>query len=508
MGTLDDRPTIDALSRRPFGAAGTVPEQVALVIAWCRDALERAGEVSFFEQGPQILGRGGTTLDEAAPARVHFSRQRPDEMVRGRSLRSQRISREQLRLEPDAELGRLRVESIGRCPLLVNGRAASVAEVGPGDTLQLQNELVLLVVKRPRGLLSTTALRYPEFAFGQADAFGIVGESPAVWKLREAVRFAASVDEHALVRGESGTGKELAVRAIHALSTRARRPLVARNAATVPEGIVDAELFGNVRNYPNPGVPERTGLVGEADGSTLFLDEIGELPVHLQAHLLRLLDGGGEYQRLGDPKTRRADLRLVAATNRPSDALKHDLLARLTLRLEVPSLSDRREDIPLIAGHLLAEIAAQNAELAERFFETSPSGRPTPRLDPTLVEALLHHAYTTHTRELRSVLWCALTESTGDRLELTPGVARALGRGDDTVAQRLSPMPTVTVSTSQSSGTEPPRALYDTATREQIEASLAKHEGNVASAAEELGFKNRYVLYRLMKKLAIAGGES
>ncbi|HSU40373.1 MAG TPA: hypothetical protein VLJ38_12430, partial [Polyangiaceae bacterium] len=117
-------------------------------------------------------------------------------------------------------------------------------------------------------------------------------------------------------------------------------------------------------------------------------------------------------------------------------------------------------------------------------------------------------AYTTHTRELRSVLWCALTESTGDRLELTPGVARALGRGEDAVAKRLSPMPTVTVSTSQSSGTEPPRALYDTATREQIEASLAKHEGNVASAAEELGFKNRYVLYRLMKKLAIAGGES
>ena len=507
MGTLDDRPTIDALSRRPLGNEGGAAERIALVIAWCRDAPERAGEVSFFEAGAQILGRGGNPLEESAPARVHFSRQRPNEMVRGRSLRSQRISREQLRLEPDAEFGRLRVEVLGRCPLLVNGRAVSAAEVGPGDTLQLQNELVLLVVKRPRGLSSTSSLKYPEFAFGQADAFGIVGESPAVWRLRDALRFAASVDEHALVRGESGTGKELAVRAIHGLSARGKRPLIARNAATVPEGIVDAELFGNLKNYPNPGVPERGGLIGEADGSTLFLDEIGELPVHVQAHLLRVLDRGGEYQRLGDPKTRRADLRLVAATNRPYDALKHDLAARLTLRLELPSLSDRREDIPLIVRHLLAEVAAQNAELAERFFETSPSAQRQPRLDPHLVESLVRHAYTTHTRELRSLLWCALTESTGDRLELTPGVTRGLGR-DAHGTQRLSPMPTVPVTASNSSGTEPPRGLYETATREQIESALAKHNGNVASAAEELGFRNRYVLYRLMKKLDIAGRES
>jgi two-component system nitrogen regulation response regulator GlnG/two-component system response regulator HydG len=505
-GTLDDRPTIDALSRRPLGSSGGAAEQVALVIAWCRDAPERAGELSFFDVGPQILGRGGTPLEETAPARVHFSRQRPDEMVRGRSLRSQRISREQLRLEPDPAFRRLSVESIGRCPLLVNGRPATSAEVGPGDTLQLQNELVLFVALRPRGLLSTTALKYPEFPFGEADPFGIVGESPATWRLREAVRFAASVDEHALVRGESGTGKELAVRAIHALSARAGRPLVARNAATVPEGIVDAELFGNLRNYPNPGVPERIGLIGEADGSTLFLDEIGELPLHVQAHLLRALDRDGEYQRLGDSKARRADIRLVAATNRPYESLKHDLAARLTLHLEVPPLAARREDIPLLAGHLLREIAAQNSELAERFFETPPAGRPLPRLDPNLVEALVRHAYSTHTRELRSLLFSALTESTGDRLEVTPSVARALGRDTQAPPARLSPMPTIAVERSENSGTEPPRALHETATREQIEAALAKHQGNVAGAAHELGFKNRFVLYRLMKKLDIAGG--
>jgi DNA-binding NtrC family response regulator len=504
-GTLDDRPTIDALSRRPLGASGGAPREVALVIAWCRDAPERSGEVTFFDAGPQILGRGGTPLEEAERARVCFSRQRPDEMVRGRSLKSQRISREQLELEPVDEQRRLRVKSIGRCPLLVNGRAMSSAEVGPGDTLQLQNELVLLVAARPRGLLATSALEYPEFPFGAADPFGIVGESPAVWRLREALRLAASIGEHALVRGESGTGKELAVRAIHGLSARANRPLVARNAATVPEGLVDAELFGNIKNYPNPGMPERTGLIGEADGSTLFLDEIGELPQHVQAHLLRVLDAGGEYQRLGDAKARRANLRLIAATNRPLEALKHDLAARLTLRVELPSLAERREDIPLIVAHLCTEIAAQNSELARRFCEPAPGGRSVPRLDPNLVEALVRHDYTTHAREIRSLLWCALTESPGDRLELTPSVTRALARESHAPPARLSPMPTVTIERETGTGTEPPRALYETATRERIEASLAKHGGNVASAAQELGFRNRYVLYRLMKKLNLAG---
>jgi two-component system nitrogen regulation response regulator GlnG/two-component system response regulator HydG len=504
-GTFDDRPTMDALSRRPLGSGGGAGEQLALVIAWCPDAPERVGEVTFFEPGPQILGRGGTPLEEAAEARVHFSRQRPDEMVRGRSLRSQRISREQLRLTPNADFSRLTVECVGRCPLLVNGRLANAAEVVAGDTLQLQNELVLLVTRRPRGLLATTRLRYPEFPFGAPDAFGIVGESPAVWRLREAARFAASVDEHALVRGESGTGKELVVRAIHALSARAGRPLVARNAATVPEGIVDAELFGNLKNYPNPGVPERPGLIGEADGSTLFLDEIGELPVHLQAHLLRVLDRGGEYQRLGEPKTRRADLRLVAATNRPLGALKHDLAARLTLRLEAPPLADRREDIPLIATHLLRQIGAGHPELSERFFEAAPDASRVPRLDPALVEALLRHHYQTHTRELSTLLWRALTESTSSRLELSPGLAAAFACDDREDAPPLTPMPTIPVAQSSHSSTEPPRPAADTATREQIESALAKHGGNVASAAEELGFRNRYVLYRLMKKLNLAG---
>src|SRR5262249_14365097 len=175
-----------------------------------------------------------------------------------------------------------------------------------------------------------------------------------------------------LIHGPSGTGKELAARAVHALSRRAKRPLVARNAATLPPGLVDAELFGNVKNYPNPGTPERPGLIAQADGGTLFLDEIGELPWDLQAHLLRVLDAGGESHRLGEATARRASIRLVAATNRAPGELKHDLLARLTLRLVMPELAARPEDIPLLVRHLLRRAAEQSPDIGRRFL--SPDG--------------------------------------------------------------------------------------------------------------------------------------
>src|SRR4029077_9274313 len=126
-----------------------------------------------------------------------------------------------------------------------------------------------------------------------------------------------------VIAGQSGSGKELVAQAIHALSGRADRRLVSRSAATLPEALIDAELFGNAKNYPNPGMVERSGLIGEAHGSTLFLDELGELPHAAQAHLLRVLDGG-EYQRLGEAQARVSDFRLVVATNRILSSLKPD----------------------------------------------------------------------------------------------------------------------------------------------------------------------------------------
>jgi two-component system nitrogen regulation response regulator GlnG/two-component system response regulator HydG len=329
-------------------------------------------------------------------------------------------------------------------------------------------------------MLQLTGLRSDaDFAFGAADRFGFVGESPAAWALRDQLAFAARAEGHVLVRGESGTGKELCAAAIHGLSARGGRTLVARNAATFPAGLVDAELFGSARNYPNPGTAERDGLIGEADGTTLFLDEIGELPAALQAHLLRVLDRKGEYQRLGESRLRHADLRVVAATNRAVSELKHDFAARFLLQIEVPPLAARADDVALLVRHLLSQIAAGNDEVRRRFCAPG-GGAAEPRVSPALIDRLLRHRFATNTRGLAQVLWQAVADSRGDTVELTAGVAEQLAQA------------------------APVHAAAEIG-RAQIEAALSAAQGNVTRAARALG-KNRFALYRLMKKLGVDAG--
>ncbi|MEZ4294184.1 MAG: sigma 54-interacting transcriptional regulator [Polyangiaceae bacterium] len=395
---------------------------VALVVLWCRDDPARTGEtLSIPAGGPFVFGRGDASTEQK---RVGLTHQRPGAAEPTGPLLCPRISRSQLRLSR-TESGLLTVESIGQCALLHDGVEKKQCSPSPGDLVELRNELLFLAVLRPpqppraRGV--TGILSVP---FATADASGILGESPAIWALRAEIAAVARLDAHVLVLGPSGSGKELVARAVHRLSSRGKRPLVARNAATIPESLADAELFGNLKNYPNPGTPDRHGLVGEANGSSLFLDELGELPSAMQARLLRVLDEG-EYQRLGETSARRTDLRLIAATNRPPEALKHDVLARFRTRLHVPDLNDRREDIPLLAAHLLRRHAGQDPTLAARFF---PDGdlAAAPRLSPALVSALVKHVYTTHVRELDTLLVQAALESEGRYIDLTPGVRKAL----------------------------------------------------------------------------------
>jgi two-component system nitrogen regulation response regulator GlnG/two-component system response regulator HydG len=250
------------------------------------------------------------------------------------------------------------------------------------------------------------------------------------------------------------------------MSPRAAAPFVARNAATLPPGLMDAELFGNVKNYPNPGMAERPGLVGEADGGTLFLDEIGEIPEEMQAHLLRLLDSG-EYHRLGEGRPRKASFRFVGATNREERSLKHDLLARLPLRLVAPGLDERREDIPLLIRALLQRIAARDPSIQARFFSDQEA-----RIDPALIEALLAHEYTSHVRELEMLLLLSMAGSPSNFLTLTPSVEARLRRPE------ARPAPG----------------------RDEIEAALARCQGNVSAAWKELGLSSRDALYRLLRK--------
>ena len=472
-GDLKDAKTISiagaALSTEDLPPA----ESLALVIAWCADEPARIGEVALFSQrgAAQTLGRG----DGDGEPRVRFFRQRPGRLAPTEPLIGLPLSRSQLTVKPNG--GNLGVERVGRCALFVNGSPVEKAVVVPGDTILLRGQLLLFCTRRVPSIPKTVYFLEKCFGdFGGPDAVGILGESPGIWQMRERIAFAANAGKHLLLHGESGTGKELAARAVHTLSSRSAKPFVSRNAATLPAGLIDAELFGNAKNYPNPGMAERAGLIGEADGGTLFLDEIAEVPVEQQAHLLRVLDSDGEYQRLGEATSRRSDLILVGATNRDLSALKHDVAARFTLRLELPTLDERREDIPLFVRHLLLLAAKKSPQIGERFLNKNADGRLDPRVDPALIEELLVRTYDTHVRELEAILWRAMAGSPGDTVLLTDEL-RQESRGRDAE-------PSV----------------------EQLRAAL-RSAGSVKNAARVLGLKSRYALYRLMKKHGIEADE-
>jgi DNA-binding NtrC family response regulator len=464
------------------GASRAAPRCLHLVLAWSLDEPERLGETIALSRR-QCFGRGEPLADDPAP-RALPHRMRPGANVPGAPVRNARIARLQLLLEP-AGADAARIRSLGKAVLRVNGRATTEAVVQEGDVLELHNAAVFLVAERP---LELPALRHPsrtDFPFGGADPFGIVGESAGLWALRDSLTFAASTERHVLILGESGTGKELAARALHGQSPRGARPLVARSAATLPESLIDAELFGNVRNYPNPGMPERPGLIGEADGSTLFLDEIGELPERSQVHLLRVLDAAGEYQRLGEARSRRSSFRLVAATNRSPEALKHDVLARFSHRVAIPGLTERREDVPLVLAELLRRLAGAHPQIADRFFERRQGQLAEPRLAPAFVVRLLRHAFTHHVRELERLLWLAIGTAEADYIGVTEAVEAELRDSAESSA-----------------------AVLDV-DREVLLRAIAHHGRSPTRLARELGLKNRYVLIRLLKKHGLSlGGEA
>ncbi|MFZ5439290.1 MAG: sigma 54-interacting transcriptional regulator [Myxococcota bacterium] len=450
-----------------------------LVLVWSMDEPKRLGE-SLIIEAPSTVGRGLPLDDDAAP-RVYPSRVRPGAVAATTPIANARISRQQLTLTPLTD-ERLKVKNVGRAPLRINGVVATEGVVGEGDVLEVQNAATWLV---RFSSVRTRPAAFPAFPFGEPDPFGLVGESPAAWALREGLAFAAGTDRHVLLLGESGTGKELAARSLHGLSSRRGRALVARNAATLPEGLIDAELFGNVKNYPNPGMPERAGLIGEADGGTLFLDEIGDLPEKSQVHLLRVLDAGGEYQRLGEARTRQSSFRLVAATNRPLSSLKHDFLARFTHRVRVPSFDERREDVPLIFDAMLRRVAASNPSVAQRFFARRLGELAEPRVSPSLIARLVRHRYTHHARELDRLMWLAIQTAPDDFLGVTPAL-------DEELSPEVSSTPAA----------DP--AGLDAAT---LSRAMEEAQNSPTRAARALGLKNRYVLIRLLKKHGLSTGD-
>jgi transcriptional regulator with AAA-type ATPase domain len=452
----------------PRGGAGLEPLELGFVVLHCPEAPGFVGAwLAAGSRGDdRVLGRGPARSSDRLP-RLTAVYQRPGANQALGPLPCPRVSRTQLEVATSED--ELVVRNVGSASLLVNGAAATEARVRTGDVVEIGSSLMLLCTQRPRVLAPVGAGGLHDF--GEPDASGMVGESPAAWNVRRQLRQMARHAGHLLVHGPTGSGKELAVRAFSALAC-SDGPVVERNAATLPEGLLDAELFGNLKNYPNAGMAEREGLIGKANGGVLFLDELAELPQSAQTHLLRVLDSG-QYQRLGESTARTARFRLVAATNRPLSSLRDDVLARFTLRLEVPGLASRPEDIPLVLRRLTAAALADDAELCERYLDASGQ----PRFSRELLRRLVNSPLTANARELQQLALLSIMESKGDTLEWIEDE----GDPDDTDGDGASD-----------------ETIGDEAAR--IRKALDDYHGSLDKTWRALGLSSRFALMRKLKK--------
>lgn len=239
-----------------------------------------------------------------------------------------------------------------------------------------------------------------------------IGRSPAMDRLAEKVRLIGPKRVTVLITGETGTGKEVTARAIHSASARGLEPMVTVNCTALPEALLEAELFGHVRGAFTGAVQGRIGRFQQADRSTIFLDEIGDMPMETQAKLLRVLQER-EFQRVGSSETIRVDVRVIAATNVDlperivRGKFREDLYYRLNVvPLTLPPLRDRRVDIPLLADHFVEKICKHD-------------GIPIRRIAPETMDLLSTYSWPGNVRQLENSLEMAIALS-GDRLMLLP----------------------------------------------------------------------------------------
>ena len=226
---------------------------------------------------------------------------------------------------------------------------------------------------------------------------GMIGESPAMQAVFLDIHKVAPTTASVLILGESGTGKELVARAIHSHSPRRDAPFVTVNCAAIPENLVESELFGHVKGAYTGAEQARAGLIQSADGGTLFLDEIAELPLSIQARLLRVLQDG-ELRRVGSEKTLRVDVRILAATNRDLQQMvdagdfRGDLFFRLhVVELRLPPLRERGDDLLLLANHLLRKTCGR-------------LNRPCMQFSPEAIESLRTYHWPGNVRELENAI--------------------------------------------------------------------------------------------------------
>ncbi|HEY1065601.1 MAG TPA: sigma-54 dependent transcriptional regulator, partial [Pirellulales bacterium] len=357
----------------------------------------------------------------------------------------------------------------------------------------------------------------------------LIGTSRVMDDVRKLIARVAPTDSTVLVRGETGTGKELAARSIHDQSQRADKPFVAINCGALPEALIESELFGHRKGAFTGADQHRVGLFEVADGGTLFLDEIGELPRGLQAKLLRFMESG-EIRRVGDNENFVVDVRVVCATHRDLEKMvadgdfREDLLFRMnTFEVVLPSLRQRKEDIPLLARHLLRRFRPHLQANDEAF-------------SPEAVRMLQEYAWSGNVRELANVIEHAgiLCDGLPIRPEHLPArkfelrryappapdaapIAASIAPAASSIAPSVMPAPLAAAPASSATASShgahgslagPHFTLTGTATLRDIELQVIQQvldrcHGNKPKAADELGISLK-TLYNKLNQIAEA----
>jgi DNA-binding NtrC family response regulator len=239
--------------------------------------------------------------------------------------------------------------------------------------------------------------------------YGLIGQSPEMQEIIDIIQQVAPTDITVLITGESGTGKEVVAKAIHAASSRSQKPMVTVNCGAIPEGLIESELFGHEKGAFTSASDMRKGFFEIADGGTIFLDEIGEMPLSTQVKLLRVLESG-EYTRVGSPAARKADARLITATNKTLEyevqqkRFRSDLYFRLrSVNVHLPALRERKEDIPALIEFYVREISEKN-KLQFAGFTDDAAG------------LLMEYRWPGNVRELKNALESMLVLEKGKRL--------------------------------------------------------------------------------------------
>ena len=361
--------------------------------------------------------------------------------------------------------------------------AVEAMQLGAADYVAKPFKQEELLIRLNRALERRRLIREVGVWAGEfRERFGlqnIVGRSPQIRDLLTRVSRVAGSDATVLITGESGTGKELIARAIHAASPRASRPFVAVNCAAITETLLESELFGHAKGAFTGAIRARRGLFEEADGSTLFIDEVAETSPGFQAKLLRALQEG-EIRRVGESTSIRVNVRVIAATNRDLHAaitersFREDLYYRLAVvPIVVPPLRDRKEDIPLLAQHCV-----------ERYNHRVGASRV---LTEGAVAQLMSYGFPGNVRELENAVEQAAALAANDQLS-----------ADDFPLEKRSAK---AIPVEVEAG--PLAHSVEVAERQAIEAAIRRHPADLSAVARELRISPT-TLWRKMKKLGIS----